>query len=388
MSQTTSNLLYLVTIICFILALRFLSSPTTARRGNWIGAVGHGGRDRRHARAVTASHIGWRIIVGGAIGAAFGAVGGAPVKMTAMPQMVALFNGVGGGAAALVSLAEFHNRAPEPGQLHGDVSLAIVLSALIGSVSFAGSMVAFAKLQELIGGRPITYPGPAGRQPRVLLAAIVAGGDRDRRRRTSSSGCSSLLVARLARLRRAVRAADRRRRHAGRDLAAERVHRPRRGGDRLRARLERPDRERRARRRLRNAADDDDGAGDEPLDRERPLRCVRAGAGGRRADGGARGHGALGRRPRTSRSCSPTRSKVVVVPGLRDGGRAGPARGARARRRAREEGRRGRVRDPPGRRPHAGAHERAARRGERAVHGAEGDGRDQPASSRRPTSRS
>ena len=84
----------------------------------------------------------------------FGAVGARKVKMTAMPQMVALFNGVGGGAAALVSLAEFHNLAPEPGRLHGDISLAIVLSALIGSVSFAGSMVAFAKLQELIpGGR-------------------------------------------------------------------------------------------------------------------------------------------------------------------------------------------------------------------------------------------
>ena len=66
---TISNLLYLVTIICFILALRFLSSPTTARRGNWVGAVGMVGRDRGHARARTGSHIGWRILVGGAIGA-------------------------------------------------------------------------------------------------------------------------------------------------------------------------------------------------------------------------------------------------------------------------------------------------------------------------------
>ena len=111
MSQTTSNLLYLVTIICFVLALRFLSSPTTARRGNWIGAAG-----MVVAIGVTLAqpgvHIGWRILVGGAIGAAFGAVGARRVKMTAMPQMVALFNGVGGGAAALVSLAEFHLLAP------------------------------------------------------------------------------------------------------------------------------------------------------------------------------------------------------------------------------------------------------------------------------------
>jgi NAD(P) transhydrogenase subunit beta len=92
-----------------------------------------------------------------------------------MPQMVALFNGVGGGAAALVSLAEFHNTAPDPGRLHGDISTAIVLSALIGSVSFAGSMVAFAKLQELIQGRPITYPGQQVGNL-VLLALIVAAG--------------------------------------------------------------------------------------------------------------------------------------------------------------------------------------------------------------------
>jgi len=167
-SQTTSNLLYLVTIICFVLALRFLSWPTTARRGNWVGAFG-----MAWAIGVTLAlpqvHVNWRIIVGAAIGSAFGAVGARKVKMTAMPQMVALFNGVGGGAVALVSLAEFHNLAPEPGHLHVDVSAAIALSALIGSVSFAGSMVAFAKLQELISGRPITYPGQ--QVVNLLLAA-------------------------------------------------------------------------------------------------------------------------------------------------------------------------------------------------------------------------
>src|SRR5207344_2081814 len=157
-SQNASNLAYLVTIICFILALRFLSSPTTARRGNWIGAAG-----MAIAIAVTLASneidTYWRIILGSLIGGTFGFVAARKVKMTAMPQMVALFNGVGGGAAALVSLAEFHNQAPDPNRLHGDISVAIIASALIGSVSFAGSMVAFAKLQELIGGRPITYPG-------------------------------------------------------------------------------------------------------------------------------------------------------------------------------------------------------------------------------------
>src|ERR1051325_5595619 len=89
--------------------------------------------------------------------------------------MVAMFNGVGGGAAALISLAEFHHVAPDPGRLHGDISVSIILSALIGSVSFAGSMVAFAKLQELIQGRPIVYPGQQIVNA-LLLAAVVAAG--------------------------------------------------------------------------------------------------------------------------------------------------------------------------------------------------------------------
>jgi NAD(P) transhydrogenase subunit beta len=165
----TVNLLYLVTIVCFVLALRFLSSPATARRGNQIGAFGM-------AVAIVTTlfkegvHLTWLMAIGAAIGGAFGAVAARRVKMTAMPQMVALFNGVGGGAASLVALAEFHRLAPPPGHLHGDTSVAILLSALIGAVSFAGSLVAFAKLQELIQGRPIVYPG------QKLVNALLLGG--------------------------------------------------------------------------------------------------------------------------------------------------------------------------------------------------------------------
>jgi H+-translocating NAD(P) transhydrogenase subunit beta len=97
------------------------------------------------------------------------------VKMTAMPQMVALFNGVGGGAAALISLAEFHNLARGPGHLQRDISISLTLSALIGSVSFTGSMVAFAKLQELVSGRPIIYPGQKVGNLAVLGACVAAG---------------------------------------------------------------------------------------------------------------------------------------------------------------------------------------------------------------------
>jgi H+-translocating NAD(P) transhydrogenase subunit beta len=118
-----------------------------------------------------------------AIGAAVGVVGARSVKMTAMPQMVALFNGVGGGAVALIALAEFHNLAPLG--LDGEESVAILLSALIGSISFSGSLIAFAKLQELLSGQPIVYRGQQFVNAAVLLvalalgAAIVAGADGD-----------------------------------------------------------------------------------------------------------------------------------------------------------------------------------------------------------------
>jgi NAD(P) transhydrogenase subunit beta len=174
MGTNAVNLFYLVTIVCFILALRFLSSPATARRGNWIGAVGM-------AIAIVVTllkagvHITWEMPVAAAIGSVFGAVGARRVRMTAMPQMVALFNGVGGGAAALVAIAEFHELAPPPGHIHGDVSAAILLSALIGSISFSGSLIAFAKLQELIKGRPITYPGQKLVNAALFLACLALG---------------------------------------------------------------------------------------------------------------------------------------------------------------------------------------------------------------------
>jgi H+-translocating NAD(P) transhydrogenase subunit beta len=173
-SQEVTNLLYLITIVTFILALRFLSNPATARRGNQIGAVG-----MLVAIVVTFLQKSvdsyWEIIVGMVVGGVFGFVAARKVRMTAMPQMVALFNGVGGGAAALIALAEFHLRAPDPGTLKTDISASIMLSAIIGSISFAGSMIAFAKLQELIRGRPIVFPGQQVVNG-LLFAAVLAAG--------------------------------------------------------------------------------------------------------------------------------------------------------------------------------------------------------------------
>jgi H+-translocating NAD(P) transhydrogenase subunit beta len=160
---------YLVTAITFIVALKRLSSPATARSGNAIGALGM-------LIAIVATLFQqeivsiWQIAAGMAVGSVIGFVAAQRVRMTAMPQMVALFNGVGGGAAALVSLAEFHERAPEAGRLDLNVGLSILLSALIGSVSFSGSLVAFGKLQELISGQPLVYGGQ-----KAINGALVAG---------------------------------------------------------------------------------------------------------------------------------------------------------------------------------------------------------------------
>ena len=171
MGRTTTDLLYLVTIVTFILALRFLSSPKRARQGNLLGAAG-----MALAIGVTLAqdgleNYGW-MAVAIAIGGVVGVVGARSVKMTAMPQMVALFNGVGGGAAALVALAEFHVAAAE---LVEDEVVSVVLSGLIGSISFSGSLVAFAKLQELVSGRPIVFRGQNVVNSAILLGAAGLG---------------------------------------------------------------------------------------------------------------------------------------------------------------------------------------------------------------------
>jgi NAD(P) transhydrogenase subunit beta len=165
---------YLITAICFIFGLRFLSSPKTARLGNRISAVGM----LIAVVATLAQGILQWWVIGAAlvIGAAIGIVSAQRVKMTAMPQMVAIFNGAGGGAAALVAAGELlkvYNIGQVPS---GDVAFTSVLSAVIGSISFAGSIIAFLKLQELITGRPITYPGQQVVNAVILVVIVVCWG--------------------------------------------------------------------------------------------------------------------------------------------------------------------------------------------------------------------
>ena len=164
--------IYLASSVCFIVALKALSSPRRARWGNLVGVAGM-------VMAVTVTFVDqgagpYGIIpIGMAVGAGVGAPVSRLVRMTAMPQLVAIFNGVGGGAAALVSTVEFLRVQPAgPSGVH---VLELIFGLIIGAGSFAGSMVAFAKLQELITGRPITYPGQLYVHASAVILLIGVG---------------------------------------------------------------------------------------------------------------------------------------------------------------------------------------------------------------------
>jgi NAD(P) transhydrogenase subunit beta len=174
MNPTVIQSLYIVAFALFIYGLMGLTGPKTAVRGNMIAAAGMG-------VAVIATLLTpglgnwWLILLGVAIGTAVGVPAARRVKMTAMPQMVALFNGVGGGAIALIAWVEFRSSSgfhDEPAY----VAVASLFAAIVGSASFWGSTIAFGKLQEILPGRPISV----GRlqQPLnllVLLAAVACG---------------------------------------------------------------------------------------------------------------------------------------------------------------------------------------------------------------------
>jgi NAD(P) transhydrogenase subunit beta len=169
--DTLLALSYLVTGVCFIIGLKFLSSPAHAKRGNTLAAVGM--LIAVAATCLDQQIVTWPILIGGGvIGAAIGYFSARAVKMTAMPQMVALFNGAGGGAAALVASGEFL-KISEFGSATPTDMVPIVLSVIIGSISFAGSLIAFAKLQELMPGRPLTYTGQ--QIVNALIALSVVG---------------------------------------------------------------------------------------------------------------------------------------------------------------------------------------------------------------------
>jgi H+-translocating NAD(P) transhydrogenase subunit beta len=165
--------LYIVAFTLFIMGMRQLTKPSTARRGNMIAAVGM-------AFAVTGALLDpdtgdyGLIALGIAIGTIIGIPAARQVKMTAMPQMVALFNGVGGGAVALISWAEYRHALEAGHNPELEKLIPILFAAIIGSVSFWGSNVAFGKLQELIPGKPIGVRGQQFVNLALLLVAVGA----------------------------------------------------------------------------------------------------------------------------------------------------------------------------------------------------------------------
>ncbi|HET7034343.1 MAG TPA: NAD(P)(+) transhydrogenase (Re/Si-specific) subunit beta [Thermomicrobiaceae bacterium] len=169
---------YLIAAILFILGLKRLSSPATARSGNQLAALAMvlalvvtfvDPNYTWHWNAVNIAIIAVALIAGAAVGTYFART----VAMTAMPQMVALFNGMGGGTAALVSVAEFVRFYNDTGHVGGGESLSVVVGTTIGAISFSGSMIAFGKLQELISGRPIRFAGGQIVNAIILIAILA-----------------------------------------------------------------------------------------------------------------------------------------------------------------------------------------------------------------------
>ena len=166
---TVISLSYVAAALLFIFGLRRLSAPRTARSGNRLAAAGM--FVALLATLLDRSILSWwEIAIGTAVGAAAGIYSARRVRMTAMPQMVALFNGMGGATAALVSIAEFvraTNHAVLPG---AGAAISGAAGIAIGAISFTGSIVAFGKLQEILPGRPLLFPG------RHIVNALLALG--------------------------------------------------------------------------------------------------------------------------------------------------------------------------------------------------------------------
>src|SRR6476620_1307507 len=165
---------YIVAAVLFILGLKRLSSPASARSGNRLAAVG-----MLIALSVTLVDRQivsfWIIAAGMVVGAAIGIYFARTVQMTAMPQMVALFNGMGGGTAALVSVAEYLRLSSAGAAIGAGESTSIVLGTAIGAISFTGSLIAFGKLQEILSGKPLQFPLQRLLNALILLSVVVLG---------------------------------------------------------------------------------------------------------------------------------------------------------------------------------------------------------------------
>ena len=164
------DFIYLISAMLFMLGIKNLSSPATAKLGNKMSMCGMGVAIL--ATLASPDMFGYTmIIIAIAIGAAIGGYAAVKVEMTSMPEMVALFNGCGGAASALVAMAEYNGTAPDA--FAGFTIITLLLSIIIGSLTFTGSIIAYTKLQGIISTRPITYMGQQVVNAGILLATVV-----------------------------------------------------------------------------------------------------------------------------------------------------------------------------------------------------------------------
>ena len=153
-----TNLAYVAAAILFIIGIKRLSSPKSAQSGNTIASIGM-------LIAIVATVLSFELLdfkliaIGMIIGSIIGATFAIRVQMTQMPQMVAIFNGFGGGASALVAAAEFLNKYDNTTEFTTFMSVTIILSVFIGTLTFSGSFIAFGKLQGFVSGKPIVFSG-------------------------------------------------------------------------------------------------------------------------------------------------------------------------------------------------------------------------------------
>ena len=176
--QAVIQLVYVIAAACFVIGLHLMNSPATARRGNQVSTVGmviaiaatlvlliHYG---------TVKPIGWIALGAGTlIGAGIGLYSARTIKMTAMPQLVSMFNAVGGGAATLVGVYDYLHTENLPGGVLGTTTVATLLDVIIGCVTFSGSLIAAGKLQGVIGGQPIVFRG--SRLVNIVLGVVLLG---------------------------------------------------------------------------------------------------------------------------------------------------------------------------------------------------------------------
>ncbi|MHB1596956.1 MAG: NAD(P)(+) transhydrogenase (Re/Si-specific) subunit beta [Streptosporangiaceae bacterium] len=173
--NTIIQLIYLAAASCFVLGLHLMNNPATARRGNQISTGGMVAAIAATFALVIHHNLisvtGWIVLLaGGLIGAGIGLYMARSVKMTAMPQLVSVFNAVGGGAAALVAVSDYMSAGSH---IAAATSITTLLDVIIGSITFSGSVIAAGKLQGLITSAPVSFPG--ARIINVLLAAIAVG---------------------------------------------------------------------------------------------------------------------------------------------------------------------------------------------------------------------